>query len=232
MKILQFPSVEQNIELKPDVFFHIVWNDPYAFREGLSSLDNQLLTGEDFVSYWLDNEKKDLSKDAFLVENPLKIEFDQKKTDALVQKDIQKSMAQERKDEYAELIQKINEYIEKISFDYAIPLTFDADISLATFLKAVSLTSEADYDTYFDYLVATTKKISFILGYRIFFFVNLHDYLRPDELQNFVSTMRQLEIDLVLLSSHRPTTLLGDEFLIEIDSDHVELHIEPKSLKK
>ena len=50
MKILQFPSVEQNIELKPDVFFHIVWNDPYAFREGLSSLDNQLLTGEDFVS--------------------------------------------------------------------------------------------------------------------------------------------------------------------------------------
>ena len=167
-----------------------------------------------------------------MVENPLKIEFDQKKTDALVQKDIQKSMAQERKDEYAELIQKINEYIEKISFDYAIPLTFDADISLATFLKAVSLTSEADYDTYFDYLVATIKKISFILGYRIFFFVNLHDYLRPDELQNFVSTMRQLEIDLVLLSSHRPTTLLGDEFLIEIDSDHVELHIEPKSLKK
>ncbi|MDD5885537.1 MAG: type II-A CRISPR-associated protein Csn2 [Erysipelotrichaceae bacterium] len=232
MKILQFPSVEQNIELKPDVFFHIVWDDPHAFREGLSSLDNQLLTGEDFVSYWLDNEKKDLSKDAFLVENPLKIEFDQKKTDALVQKDIQKSMAQERKDEYAELIQKINEYIEKISFDYAIPLTFDADISLATFLKAVSLTSEADYDTYFDYLVATTKKISFILGYRIFFFVNLHDYLRPDELQNFVSTMRQLEIDLVLLSSHRPTTLLSDEFLIEIDSDHVELHIEPKSLKQ
>ena len=91
------------------------------------------------------------------------------------------------------------------------------------------MTSEADYDTYFDYLVATIKKISFVLGYKIFFFVNLHDYLRPEELQNFVRSMRQLEIDFVLVSSHRPNTVLDDEFLIEIDQDKAELHIEPKN---
>lgn len=229
MNIIQSPVIEQNIELKPDVFFNVVFEDPFMFREELSHIDDQLLSGDDYLSYWVDGEKENLSKVAFLVDNPLKVEFDQKKTDALVQKDVQKRMAQERKDEYAELIQKINEYIEKISFDYAIPLTFDTDISLASFLKAVSLTAEADYDTYFDYLVATIKKISFVLGYKIFFFVNLHDYLRPEELQNFVRSMRQLEIDFVLISSHRPNTVLDDEFLIEIDQDKAELHIEPKN---
>lgn len=229
MKILQSPNFQQSIELRPACYYNVVIKNQMAFRNELTQLSNQLLSNDEHLRYWVDDEPQELSPIGFLVDNPLKIDFDQKKIDALIQKDIQKRMKDEEKGKFADLLTKINEYVEEISFDYDIPLTFNADISVSSFLKAISLTSSSDYENYFSYLLSTIRKISFVLGYRIFFFLNLRDYLTPHEMAKFVHSLRQCEIDFVLISSHRPAEQLSDEIIIELDEDLAELRIDPKA---
>jgi CRISPR type II-A-associated protein Csn2 len=110
-------------------------------------------------------------------------------------------------------------------------LAFDEDISLPNLLKLVSVTAAQENPSFLEGLILSIKKIAFLSKANLFFLVNLHDWLSQKEMAQFVESMRSLELDFVLLSSHLPTHPDSSESIIHIDEDLCEIPVEAKTRK-
>lgn len=231
MKILKHQYIDQDIELGNGTIYNLVIQNPQYLRKFLYSLEEQISNGDDFFLLSEKGKKKDLSKEGFIIWNPLKIEVDQKKLDTIIQKDLAVHTTQDQKEEYQLLLQKINEYIESLSFSYSLPLAFQSELTLQSFLKSVSLSTIEEPEEFLQRILFQIKKIAFGFSYDIFFFLNLHDYLSKEEMNIFLKEMKSMELFPVLVSSHLPSYKTDDEFVILIDEDLCELHIDSNTQK-
>ncbi|MFA6861424.1 MAG: type II-A CRISPR-associated protein Csn2 [Bacilli bacterium] len=231
MKVIKYKDIDQDICLSKTEFFNLVIESPIFYRQYLQGLKNQLDNKDPFLLEYENDKEIELSSDAFLVSNPLEITIDEKKMNTAIQKEIAGKITISQKEDFEKLQKEINDYIESISLDYPLPVSFDMDFSLLTLLKSISLQTSDDFPNFLEYLINQIKKISFVLKYKTFFIVNLHDYLSNEEMISFIKEMDSLEIGCVLLSSHLPLSKLPNEYIIRIDNDLAELHIESDSRK-
>ena len=231
MRVIKQPHIDQDIILNKDNFYNVVIENQINYRQYLQSLKNQLENKDPFLLLYDNDKEKDLSKEAFLIDNPLSIQIDEKKMNTLIQKEIAAKITEDQKEKFEILQHQITEYIESISMDYPLPVSFDLDYSLISLLKSISLQTASDFPSYLEYMVNQIKKISFVLKYNVFFIVNLQDYLSDEEMQSFIKEMNSLEIFFVIVSSHLPISRISNEFMIQIDKDLAELHIDSKEQK-
>ncbi|GEM_PF-1860585 len=231
MRVIKQPHIDQDIILNKDNFYNVVIENQINYRQYLQSLKNQLENKDPFLLLYDNDKEKDLSKEAFLIDNPLSIQIDEKKMNTLIQKEIAAKITEDQKEKFEILQHQITEYIESISMDYPLPVSFDLDYSLISLLKSISLQTASDFPSYLEYMVNQIKKISFVLKYNVFFIVNLQDYLSDEEMQSFIKEMNSLEIFFVIVSSHLPISRISNEFIIQIDKDLAELHIDSKEQK-
>lgn len=231
MRVIKQPHIDQDIILNKDNFYNVVIENQINYRQYLQSLKNQLENKDPFLLLYDNDKEKELDKEAFLIDNPLSIQIDEKKMNTLIQKEIAAKITEDQKERFGILQHQITEYIESISMDYPLPVSFDLDYSLISLLKSISLQTASDFPSYLEYMVNQIKKISFVLKYNVFFIVNLQDYLSDEEMQNFIKEMNSLEIFFVIVSSHLPISRVSNEFIIQIDKDLAELHIESKEEK-
>lgn len=231
MRVIKQPHIDQDIILNKDNFYNVVIENQINYRQYLQSLKNQLENKDPFLLLYDNDKEKELDKEAFLIDNPLSIQIDEKKMNTLIQKEIAAEITEDQKEKFEILQHEITEYIENISLDYPLPVSFDLDYSLISLLKSISLQTASDFPSYLEYLVNQIKKISFVLKYNVFFIVNLQDYLSDEEMQSFIKEMNSLEIFFVIVSSHLPISRISNEFIIQIDKDLAELHIESKDKK-
>ena len=231
MKVIKQPHIDQDIILNKDNFYNVVIENQINYRQYLQSLKNQLENKDPFLLLYDNDKEKELDKEAFLIDNPLSIQIDEKKMNTLIQKEIAAKITEDQKEKFEILQHEITEYIENISLDYPLPVSFDLDYSLISLLKSISLQTASDFPSYLEYLVNQIKKISFVLKYNVFFIVNLQDYLSDEEMQSFIKEMNSLEIFFVIVSSHLPISRISNEFIIQIDKDLAELHIDSKEQK-
>lgn len=231
MRVIKQPHIDQDIILNKDNFYNVVIENQINYRQYLQSLKNQLENKDPFLLLYDNDKEKELDKEAFLIDNPLSIQIDEKKMNTLIQKEIAAKITEDQKEKFEILQHEITEYIENISLDYPLPVSFDLDYSLISLLKSISLQTASDFPSYLEYLVNQIKKISFVLKYNVFFIVNLQDYLSDEEMQSFIKEMNSLEIFFVIVSSHLPISRISNEFIIQIDKDLAELHIESKDKK-
>ena len=226
MRVLRHPRIDQDIEINHDVIYNLIVENPEWLRKVLYALESQIVDKEEFFIFQEGVKQLDLSKKAFMVWNPLKIEFDEKKLDVVIQKAVATHITEEQREKYQLLLQAVNEYIESLSYSYPFPLTFASDLGLQSFLKSVSLTPIEESEDFLERLIFRIRKVSYGFGYDIFFFLNLHDYLNEEEMNKFLKEMVSLELYPVLISSHTPKYKIDKEFCILIDDDLCELHIE------
>lgn len=231
MRVIKQPHIDQDIILNKDNFYNVVIENQINYRQYLQSLKNQLENKDPFLLLYDNDKEKELDKEAFLIDNPLSIQIDEKKMNTLIQKEIAAEITEDQKEKFEILQHQITEYIESISMDYPLPVSFDLDYSLIALLKSISLQTASDFPSYLEYLVNQIKKISFVLKYNVFFIVNLQDYLSDEEMQSFIKEMNSLEIFFVIVSSHLPISRISNEFIIQIDKDLAELHIDSKEQK-
>jgi CRISPR type II-A-associated protein Csn2 len=158
------------------------------------------------------------------VENPLYASLDSKKADSLLQKEISSRITYDQKEEYESLMNLVYDYINSISYDYPIPVTFNDDLPLQTLLKTMGLTPELTEVTDINKLIQNIKVLSYLLKKDIFVFFNLKDFFSEDEILIFLKSMTQLEVKILIISSHS-SPKLQDERQIIIDKDLCELHI-------
>lgn len=231
MRVIKQPHIDQDIILNKDNFYNVVIENQINYRQYLQSLKNQLENKDPFLLLYDNDKEKELDKEAFLIDNPLSIQIDEKKMNTLIQKEIAAEITEDQKEKFEILQHEITEYIENISLDYPLPVSFDLDYSLISLLKSISLQTASDFPSYLEYMVNQIKKISFVLKYNVFFIVNLQDYLSDEEMQSFIKEMNSLEIFFVIVSSHLPISRISNEFIIQIDKDLAELHIDSKEQK-
>lgn len=74
------------------------------------------------------------------------------------------------RESYQVLLSKINEFINSISYDYYLPLIFDDGLTLVNFLKAINLRIADTTDNPVDQLVFKIRELSYVLGFKVFYY--------------------------------------------------------------
>lgn len=226
MIVIRSKDFDQELNLDSNKFYSLVIENVIFYRTFYIGLKNQIENGDDYLLYEDTNDKKEsIDKDCYLIENPLNVQIDEKKINLVVQKSIGTKQPPEMRESYQVLLSKINEFINSISYDYYLPLISDDGLSLVNFLKAINLRIADTTDNPVDQLVFKIRELSYILGFKVFFIMNLYDYFTPNEIESIHKELNSLEIKMINISSHRNKYKINNEFIVDIDEDLAEIHI-------
>ncbi|MFA6830520.1 MAG: type II-A CRISPR-associated protein Csn2 [Bacilli bacterium] len=231
MKILKHPKIDQDIIFNLDCYYHLVIENQLFYRQLVYGLKNQIENDDEYFLFYENEKEESLSKKGIVLDNLFDIKIDDKKATSSIQKELTSGLDSSKKEQFSLLNKQINEYLQSLTYDYNLSLEYDDEISLASLLKLSNVRLRKEEDTYLLSLLAQVKAISFLQKTTIFFFINLHDFLSDDEFIKFIISLRALEIDFLLISSHFPINKPTDEFIIRIDNDLCELHLEANNKK-
>lgn len=226
MIVIRSKDFDQELNLDSNKFYSLVIENVSFYRAFYIGLKNQIENGDDYLLYEDTNDKKEsIDKDCYLIENPLNVQIDEKKINLVIQKSIGTKQPPEMRESYQVLLSKINEFINSISYDYYLPLIFDDGLTLVNFLKAINLRIADTTDNPVDQLVFKIRELSYVLGFKVFFIMNLYDYFTPNEIESIHKELNSLEIKMINISSHRNKYKINNEFIVDIDEDLAEIHI-------
>lgn len=124
-------------------------------------------------------------------------------------------------DETVEIKEVLRNYVIKlVENEYSIKLEEDLDISLI--LKAFGIKFQRNEDLLLN-LFEWIKILNELLGYEIFFFINLENFLSNDELLEFSKFILYNKYKVVFLENFNRNKLFDDDNLIIIDNDLCEI---------
>ena len=124
-------------------------------------------------------------------------------------------------DETVEIKEVLRNYVTKlVENEYSIKLEEDLDISLI--LKAFGIKFQRNEDLLLN-LFEWIKILNELLGYEIFFFINLENFLSNDELLEFSKFILYNKYKVVFLENFHRNKLSDDDNLIIIDNDLCEI---------
>lgn len=229
---IKHKNIEKEMLFDRDTLYYLCIENIPFFRKFIRGINQQLEEEEDFLFIYDKNQQLDLGKNLFVIDNPMCFTMDEKKLNATIQKELPSTLNHEDHMKYLQLLNDIGQYLESITYDYPIRLSYDTDMALSNFLKSFSVSYEEDIDDFLTTVIEKLKILSSVFRYKIFVFLNLSDYLTKEELQLFFDEMNRLEIDFFILSNHLPSYRMPNEFIIHIDDDLCELHIDMKNQKE
>lgn len=124
-------------------------------------------------------------------------------------------------DETVEIKEVLRNYVTKlVENEYSIKLEEDLDIS--QILKAFGVRFQRNEDLLLN-LFEWIKILNELLGYEIFFFINLENFLSNDELVEFSKFILYNKYRVVFLENFNRNKLFDDDNLIIIDNDLCEI---------
>lgn len=124
-------------------------------------------------------------------------------------------------DETVEIKEVLRNYVTKlVENEYSIKLEEDLDIS--QILKAFGVKFQRNEDLLLN-LFEWIKILNEVLGYEIFFFINLENFLSDDELVEFSKFILYNKYRVVFLENFNRNKLFDDDNLIIIDNDLCEI---------
>ncbi len=224
MRLLKHEWIEETIKLDKSITNVLVLENHKFYRDFVLGLQQQIDEDIPMLVFSEDLKELKLSSCAVLLTDLFDIPIDDKKCSNIIYKDIEKAISDEQRVGLGKLNQEIASFLGNLTMDYPIPLTFDDDIKLTNLLKVFNVRPEYHPIEFIEALVTRIKIINSIMKKDLIFVVNLHDLLRTDELIDFYKEMRLLQIDIVVIDSHEPKTLIdGYEKGIVIDKDLCEI---------
>ena len=123
--------------------------------------------------------------------------------------------------ETIEIKEILKDYINKL-IDNNYSLKFEDDLDISQILKAFSIKFERSEDLLLN-LFEWLKILNEVLGYEIFFFINLENFLSEDELLEFSKFILYNKYKVVFLENFYRNKLFEDDNLIVIDNDLCEI---------
>lgn len=124
-------------------------------------------------------------------------------------------------DETVEIKEVLRNYVTKlVENEYSIKLEEDLDIS--QILKAFGIKFQRNEDLLLN-LFEWIKILNELLGYEIFFFINLENFLSNDELVEFSKFILYNKYRVVFLENFNRNKLFDNDNLIIIDNDLCEI---------
>lgn len=232
MRVLKHAKIEKEIEFNEWTNYYLCIENPRFYREFISDVDTESDDSDKKVFLEENNKLLKIEKNLFLIHDPLSTELDEKKLNASIQKDLATSVDSQENEKYLSLINEINDYIDSISYDYPLHLSYDSERGLSAFLKAFSIHYESNTNDILISRLENIKILSSVFNYKTIIIRNLADYLTQEELNMFFKECRKLETDILVLSSHLPNYDFDNKFIIRIDSELCEIYIDSSSKKE
>ena len=201
------------IEIENKKYFYRFINDLYNLSNS-NYIENINLFEEN-------KEVKNKKINVFI--NFIDFDFNSKKYTNDLTKYISKNISDEDKDKLLKLYKKLSSSYNKIIRNMDLPLTLiETDIN--NIIKNIKITIDSTKDLLNNlFLLIDIEKI--LKTYNILFFVNLKQYLAPEELIEFYKYAIYNQINIVLVDSQSYGTKLEYEKKLIIDTDLEEFVI-------
>ena len=228
-RILRHHRIEAEIILESDTYTTLAIESPSLLRTFLDGVERQIETGEPFFRLYDGNKEIPFEKSCYFIRDCFNPALDNKKVENTITKEVVSSISDEEQTEFQRLINELSQWVEKVAFDFPIPLTIETDINPGVLLKALSLSPHRKTDNFLENLVLSIRILNHVTKKNIFIFYNLQDYLSEDELYSFHKEMQKMEIVFFTLTSHLPLRKTQYEKIVRIDEDLFEQHIDFKT---
>ncbi len=223
MRTIQIRNVESKIKIDSFTIFNLIIENTTFLRNLVLDLSNDAESFE-----YLGENKTTFANDSYFIFNLFDVTLDSKKADSTLQKELSSRITYEQKEKFESLKLLVYDYINSITYDYPIPVSYNDDFPLSTLLKSINVTPEITSSSIVEEVIQNIKILSYLLKKDIFVIFNLKDFFSNEELVIFFKAMEQLEIKILLISSHSSLRLENEQQII-IDKDLCELHI-PKEI--
>lgn len=198
MKLVH-PDLENKIVFEENnINIVTIENKPF-FSSLIQELRQQCLGGEgNFVLS--DNDKElDITKAGMLIIDPFSIDINSKN---IVSKIFSKLKTLTVDEEYYLETNKLKtalySYLDSLLFDCDIPLTYQDDFDFSVLFKMMNVQVEYSGNTMLDKLIDYVSITAELLNIKLFFFVNLKQFLSYEELAALYRFISYTKIDAVL----------------------------------
>ena len=139
MKVLKHKRIEKEFEFNDDTNYYLCIENPKFYRDFIKELSSPSDDETSNILLLENNKQRKITKNLCFVPDPFCFARDEKKLNTSIQKDLASSIDPQENEKFLSLRNEIKDYLESISYDYPLKLSYDSEMSLSSFLKAFSI---------------------------------------------------------------------------------------------
>ena len=218
--IFQYKGFNFKIDFEDKSIFSLIIENKKLYRKVIEDLINNISIDDGNIILSENNKLIVPEKEIFVFSDYFKFDVNKFVLNKYY-KELKNLSENEFFDETVEIKETLRNYVTKlIENEYSVKLEEDLDIS--QILKAFGIKFQRNEDLLLN-LFEWIKILNELLGYEIFFFINLENFLSDDELVEFSKFILYNKYKVVFLENFNRNKLFDDDNLIIIDNDLCEI---------
>ena len=216
----QYKGFNFKIDFEEKDIFSLIVENKRAYRKIIEDLVNNSNIEDGNIILSKNNKLIIPEKEIFVFSNYFNFDINKFVLNKYY-KELKNLSENEFLNETLEIKEILKDYINKlIENNYS--LKFEDDLDVSQILKAFSIKFERSEDLLLN-LFEWLKILNELLGYEIFFFINLENFLSEDELLEFSKFIVYNKYKVVFLENFYRNKLSDNDNLIIIDNDLCEI---------
>lgn len=218
--IFQYKGFNFKIDFEDKSIFSLIIENKKLYRKVIEDLINNISIDDGNIILSKNNKLIVPEKEIFVFSDYFNFDVNKFVLNKYY-KELKNLSENEFFDETVEIKETLRNYVTKlIENEYSVKLEEDLDIS--QILKAFGIKFQRNEDLLLN-LFEWIKILNELLGYEIFFFINLENFLSDDELVEFSKFILYNKYKVVFLENFNRNKLFDDDNLIIIDNDLCEI---------
>lgn len=218
--IFQYKGFNFKIDLEDKSIFSLIIENKKLYRKIVEDLINNISIDDGNIILSKNNKLIVPEKEIFVFSDYFNFDINKFVLNKYY-KELKNLSENDFFDETLEIKEVLRDYVTKlVENEYSIKLEEDLDIS--QILKAFGVKFQRNEDLLLN-LFEWIKILNELLGYEIFFFINLENFLSNDELVEFSKFILYNKYRVVFLENFNRNKLFDDDNLIIIDNDLCEI---------
>lgn len=225
MSILRHFNWEHEINFSDGSISRLIIENPITLRNYVLELVEQIDGGEGNFILSENEQELSLQKKLAFIPNPITLEFDEKKINAKINKDLLQLVSRNAEVQKATfpLLSMVESYAEAIVEEYGYNISY-SDIDEAGIIKMLNFHINQEYDSPADKLIEWMNITHDILQIENFAFLNLSVFFTKEEEQMLCSEASALKHNLLLIERSNINNWSNS---IIIDNDNCEIFNSP-----
>jgi CRISPR-associated protein, csn2 family len=218
--IFQYKGFNFKIDFEDKSIFSLIIENKKLYRKVIEDLINNIIIDDGNIILSKNNKLIVPEKEIFVFSDYFNFDVNKFVLNKYY-KELKNLSENDFFDETLEIKEVLRNYVTKlVENEYSIKLEEDLDIS--QILKAFGVKFQRNEDLLLN-LFEWIKILNELLGYEIFFFINLENFLSDDELVEFSKFILYNKYKVVFLENFNRNRLFDDDNLIIIDNDLCEI---------
>lgn len=218
--IFQYKGFNFKIDFEDKSIFSLIIENKKLYRKVIEDLINNISIDDGNIILSKNNKLIVPEKEIFVFSDYFNFDVNKFVLNKYY-KELKNLSENEFFDETVEIKEVLRNYVTKlVENEYSIKLEEDLDIS--QILKVFGVKFQRNEDLLLN-LFEWIKILNELLGYEIFFFINLENFLSDDELVEFSKFILYNKYRVVFLENFNRNKLFDDDNLIIIDNDLCEI---------